>query len=203
MRDRSEAGEAGPASISGVVLVGGKSVRMGSPKQMLFHRGVSLGERVVNALASHLDEVVFAGSGPMPEALLGVTRLDDVPTAKGPLAGILAAMQFRPERAWLVAACDMPKISADAVGWMLEQRRAETWAVLPRVAQQWVEPLLAIYEPRIRPLLVERAAAGWWGLQALRDFDRVVCPQVPCDLASAWINVNTLEQNQLTLGLDV
>ncbi len=176
---------------------------MGRPKQLLFHHGVSLGELAVNALAAHLDEVVLAGSGPVPEALLERTMLDDVQAAKGPLAGILAAMRFRPEHAWLVAACDMPYISAEAIAWLLEQRRAEAWAVLPRVASQLVEPLLAVYEPSILPVLEERAAAGWWGFQPLRDFDQVRGPEIPPGLAKDWVNVNTPEQIQSSMGLDV
>jgi molybdopterin-guanine dinucleotide biosynthesis protein A len=189
--------------ISGVVLVGGGSVRMGKPKQLLLRHEVTLGDLAVNSLAAHLDEVVLAGSGPVPEALLERTMLDDVQAAKGPLAGILAAMRYRPERAWLVAACDMPSISAEAVAWLLEQRRAEAWAVLPRVASQLVEPLLAVYEPSILPLLEERAAAGWWGFQPLRAFDRVLCPEIPPGLAKDWVNVNTPEQIQDSPGLDV
>ena len=191
------------APVSGVVLVGGASKRMGSPKQMLVRQGMSLGERAAKALGAHLDSIVLAGSGPVPEAILDLTTLGDAPGVKGPLAGILAAMQYRPDRAWLVAACDMPHISAEAVGWLLEQRRAETWAVLPRSGPQMVEPLLAVYEPSIRPLLEERAANGWWGFQPLQKSDRVDCPEIPLDLANFWSNVNTPEQIRQTSGLDV
>ncbi len=176
---------------------------MGRPKQMMLRHGVSLGEISVNVLAAHLDEVVLAGSGPVPDALLDRKLLDDEPAAKGPLAGILAAMRFRTDRAWLVAACDMPQISAEAVGWLLEQRRDGTWAVLPRGESTRVEPLLAVYEPGIRPLLEERAASGWWGFQPLSDLDEVVCPEIPTDLTNSWSNVNTPEQILQSTGLDV
>ena len=151
---------------------------MGRPKQLLEQGGTSFVERAVDALAARVERVILAGLGPVPEAICGMTMLDDVPNRKGPLAGLLAAMQFKPESAWLVAACDMPFITAEAVGWLVEQRSERNLAVLPSVTTQRVEPLLAVYEPRIRPLLEDRAAAGWWGLQHLRRVDRVLCPHL-------------------------
>ena len=170
---------------------------------MIRHRGLSLAEKAVNALGAHLEQVVFAGSGPVPEAMRELAMLEDIPDVKGPMAGILAAMQFQPERAWLVAACDMPYISAEAVGWVLDQRSEDFLAVLPRVTPHRVEPLLAIYEPSVRPLLEERAAAGRWGIRHMQDLDRVSCPEVPPDIAKAWVNINTPEQIQKMPGLDV
>jgi len=176
---------------------------MGSPKQMIRHRGISLVETAVNALAGHLEEMVIAGSAPVPDAIRDMVMLEDIPDVKGPMAGILAAMQFQPNHAWLVAACDMPYISAEAVGWVLDQRSEDFLAVLPRVSPHRVEPLLAIYEPSIRPLLEKRAAAGWWGIRHLQDGDRIFCPEVPPEIARSWVNVNTLEQIQKIPGLDV
>ncbi len=193
----------GRREIRGVVLVGGESRRMGKPKQLLWHGGITLVERAVEAMRPHVEQVVLAGSGPVPDGLRDLRRLPDPPGVAGPLAGLLAAMRWAPESAWVVAACDMPRISGEAVRWLFEQRRPGTWAVLPRSRSGRIEALLAVYEPQSRPLLEAQAAAGRWGPRHLAENDRVVCPTPPAELAGAWKNVNTPEEMLASLHSDV
>jgi molybdopterin-guanine dinucleotide biosynthesis protein A len=184
----------GEGGMFGLLLVGGSSRRMSTPKQLLSHDGVSLAARAVEAMRPHVEQVVLAGSGPVPDELRGLHRLPDPPGVAGPIAGLLAAMRWAPGSAWVVAACDMPQISGEAVRWLLEQRRPGTWAVLPRPRSGRVEPLLAVYEPQSRLLLEAQAAAGRWGPRHLAENERVMCPTPPAELAGAWINVNTPEE---------
>jgi len=180
--------------VNGVVLIGGRSRRMGQPKQSLAFRGSTLTEAVVRALQPHVARVVLAGSGPVPEALEMLERLADPPDVAGPMAGVAAAMRWSPESAWIVAACDMPRISAEAIRWLTEQRRPDAWAVLPRSRAGNVEALLAVYEPQARPLIEAQIADGRWGLHHLTDHDHVSSPTIPTELAEAWTNVNTPEE---------
>jgi molybdopterin-guanine dinucleotide biosynthesis protein A len=167
---------------------------MRTPKQMLSHGGVPLAARAVEAMQSHVEQIVLAGSGPVPDQLRGLHRLPDPPGVSGPIAGVLAAMRWALEPAWVVAACDMPRISGEAIRWLLEQRRPGIWAVLPRSDQDRIEPLLAVYEPQSRSLLEAQVAAGRWGLRHVSENDRVACPNPPAELAGAWTNVNTPEE---------
>jgi len=190
-------------TIRGVVLVGGESRRMGTPKQLLRHGRITLSERAVEAMQPHVEQVMLAGSGPVPDGLKDLLRLPDPPDIAGPLAGLLAAMRWAPGSAWVVSACDMPRISGEAVRWLLDQRRPGTWAVLPRSRSAKVEALLAAYEPQAWPLLEAQAAAGRWGPRHLAEHERVVCPELPPGLAEAWVNVNTPEEALDSLGSDV
>ena len=189
--------------ILGVVLVGGASRRMSTPKQLLSHRGVPLAARAVEAMRPHVEQVVLAGSGPVPNELEDLHRLPDPPDLAGPLAGVLAAMRWAPESAWVVAACDMPRISREAVLWLIHQRRPGTWGVLPRSGEGRIEPLLAVYEPRARSSLEDQASAGRWGLRHLAESPRIRCPKLPAELAGAWVNVNTPDEMSRLLRSDV
>ncbi len=180
--------------VRGVVLIGGASRRMGKPKQIMRHGGITMAERAVEAMRPQVEQVVLAGSGPVPDEIRDLHRLPDVPEVAGPLAGLLSAMRWAPESAWVVAACDMPRIEGEAVRWLLEQRRLGTWAVLPRSRSGKIEALLAVYEPQSRPLLEAQAAAGRWGPRHLAENERVLCPTLPAELAEAWTNVNTPEE---------
>jgi molybdopterin-guanine dinucleotide biosynthesis protein A len=189
--------------LNAVVLVGGGSRRMGRPKQKLRLSGATLVEIAVAAVGGLVDRVVVAGGGELPESLDGLERLADAPGVQGPLGGILAAMRWAPESAWLVAACDMPRIRRDAVAWLLSQRGPEVWAVLPKLVTSRVEPLLAVYEPQLLTVLERRAAAGRFGLQDLAGSAHVVCPRPPENLHDAWLNVNTMEEFERSAVIDV
>jgi len=180
--------------INGAVLVGGASRRMGRPKQLVVHRGVTLSERAVEAVEGPVEKIVLAGSGPVPGPLESLPRLPDPPGLAGPLAGLLSVMRWAPDATWVVAACDMPKVSSEAVAWLIGQRRPGVWAVMPRLRNGRIEPLLALYEPQARPLLEAQATRGKWGPRHLAANDRVICPSPPPEIIGAWENVNTPEE---------
>ncbi len=189
--------------LNAVVLIGGGSRRMGMPKQNLRRDGVTLVEIAVAAVGCLADRVVLAGVGAVPEALHGLERLADAAGVPGPLGGILAAMRWDPDRAWIVAACDMPRIRVRAVEWLVSQRAPDVWAVLPRTAGGKVEPLLAVYEPEMKQVLEQRATKGFFGMQGLASSDKVGCPSPPTSIQDAWVNVNTLEEFERSSVIDV
>ena len=176
---------------------------MGTPKQMLRRDGLTLVERAVAALEIAVDLIVLAGDGPVPPALGGYRRLSDPPEGIGPLGGILAALKSDPGAVWVVAACDMPLIRPAAVAWLVSQRRSESWAVFPRVVPGRVEPLFAVYEPKIKNVLERRAGEGRFGFQDLARSELISCPRPPDEIRDAWTNVNTLEQFRNSAVLDV
>ena len=207
MSEFRRGGSAGSISrdrnLNAVVLVGGGSRRMGRPKQTLRRDGVTLVEIAVAAVGTSVDRVVLAGSGEVPGELEGLECLADAPGVPGPLGGILAAMRSAPDGAWIVVACDMPRVRRDAVAWLVSQRRPEIWAVLPQTVMGRVEPLLAVYEARMRDALELRAAEGRFGMQDLAASDRVWCPCPPAGIRDAWVNVNTLEEFESSTVIDV
>jgi molybdopterin-guanine dinucleotide biosynthesis protein A len=63
-------------------------------------------------------------------------------------------------------------------------------AVLPRLGESRVEPLLAVYEPGALPLLEALAQSGGRSLQGLAHALGVATPEPPAAIADAWSNVN-------------
>lgn len=148
------------------LLVGGKSSRMGSPKQLLRFDGRTLGEIVARALSAAVSEpelhrechslspkVAVLGAGPIPDELQCLLRVPDAPGLAGPIAGLLAAHRWAPQAAWILAACDHPWLSAADIRWLIHQRRPGTWAVLPRQRDDHPYPTLALYEPQALTIL--------------------------------------------------
>ncbi|HHH36005.1 MAG TPA: molybdopterin-guanine dinucleotide biosynthesis protein B [Gammaproteobacteria bacterium] len=177
--------------LGGCVLIGGASRRMGRPKHLLEKEGRTWLEHLLAVLASRCNEVVIGGAGALPPSVAAMTRLPDVPSVEGPLAGLLAAMRWAPGACWVFSPCDMPDFHQAALDWLLAQRAPGTWAILPRLpGSPGVEPLGACYEPQALPLLETMARQGRFRLNALAAHPKVATPEVPPELAGAWRNVN-------------
>lgn len=170
------------------VLIGGESRRMGRPKHLLAASdGRTWLETIVSVAEPLVARVVLLGKGDVPQSLRRLPVLPDVEDRQGPLAGILAAMRWRPDVSWLFLSCDMPQISAEALRWLLAQRKPGVWAVLPRrVNPDAVEPLPGWYDSRSQRLL-----EACRGPAALAGHVKVATPLVPAEHAAAWTNVNT------------
>jgi molybdopterin-guanine dinucleotide biosynthesis protein MobB len=176
--------------VLGGVLIGGASRRMGTPKHLLTLDGTTFLERVLAAVEPAVRGVVLLGAGEVTGARAGTPRVADAPGVEGPLAGILAAMRWAPNHAWLVAACDLPRVTADAVEWLLAQRAPGRWAVVPKTSGG-VEPLLALYEPQARLPLERVAALGQPAPRLLAEHPRAWVVSPPATLGHCWDNVNT------------
>ena len=58
----------------------------------------------------------------------------------------------------------------------------------------WVEPLLAVYEPESLALLEELAASGRRCPRQIEGHPAVHTPAVPENLKACWTNVNTPDE---------
>lgn len=162
--------------LGAIILAGGRSARMGRPKEALPFAGAPLLARVAAALAPACDPVVVvardAGQDlpPLPATAL---RAHDEVAGRGPLAGLatglrrLAAAGFGPDDAAFVVACDHPFVGA-AFARGLADRLGDADAALPDVGGR-VEPLCAVYRLRCLPRVDALLAAGDAGPSALAD----------------------------------
>ena len=152
----------------GLVLAGGRSRRMGRDKSMLAYR---LDERVNEVpharytgelLARVCDRVFYscradqvdAATGASTDpALAGLPLIPDSFDIGGPLNGILSAQKAHPEAAFLVAACDLPFLTAYALAQLLRERNPlHAATVFDNPERGMIEPLCAIYEPGFEEL---------------------------------------------------
>lgn len=174
--------------VLGCILIGGQSSRMGQPKHLLVKDGKTWLQRTAARLTEVSQLVVVAGGGELGACHL--PRLVDAPDCQGPLAGVLAVMRWQPWATVLVCACDLPDLTTAALTWLLAQRTPGTWAVIPKIGD-YHEPLLALYDFRIRPALEAMARQHIHRLSRLigQEGVRVIAP--PPELEGAWRNVNS------------
>lgn len=172
--------------IAAGILVGGASTRMGRRKADLMFDGDTFIHRIRAALTCATREVWLIGGDPA-----GADRhISDAADAVGPMAGVLAGLRKRRDAAFIIAACDMPRITDAAVRWLIARRTPSAIAVMPTVAER-IEPLLAVYEPAALAAIELLARSGRFALHALATRADVDAPGVPADLIACWSNVNT------------
>lgn len=158
------------------LLVGGKSSRMGTPKQLLRFDHGTLGEIAAHALQAGIaqsgtapPDLVALGAGVLPFSLQHLIQLADAPDLAGPLAGLLAAHRWSPRTAWVLVACDHPWVSPAEIQELIDQRSPGRWAVLARQPDGGPCPTLGLYEPQALALLErsilargpEKACIAW------------------------------------------
>lgn len=134
-----------------MILAGGASRRMGRDKLVLTVGGVPLVRRVANALYDHCDEMMVAGASETLSMLPEARPVPDLrPGRQGPLAGIEAALAESRNPRVFVAAGDLPLLSRDLVGYLLDLLSQESApAAVPRYGG--LHPLCAAYDRDLRP----------------------------------------------------
>lgn len=183
--------------VFGCVLIGGQSTRMGRAKHLLPQADTpeqTWLHRTVAVLKRNCELVLLVGNGTVPANLQDLPRLADPPGLKGPMAGLVAAMRWAPKASWLLAACDMPCLSDEAIQWLLSQRQPFAWGVLPQLVETGrVEPLLAWYDSRCLPVIEAIAASQCPAPRKLEQHPRVRVTTIPAGIAEAWRDADTPE----------
>lgn len=141
----------------GLVLVGGESRRMGRPKWALTLDGETQLERTVGLVRELVDQVfVSVRPGQSVDLPEGAEAVDDVFPFRGPINGILSAMEVDRDAAWLVVACDLPLLDPETLQALIEGRDPLRIATAYQSARDGLpEPLCAIWEPRSRQRLLQ------------------------------------------------
>jgi molybdopterin-guanine dinucleotide biosynthesis protein A len=111
---------AGSRAVSGLVLVGGSSSRMGRNKALLPVGGVPLIERVVAALRPLATDILLMTNEPAPYAHLGLPCIPDEQPGYGPLMGLYSGLKAVRHEAVLLVACDMPFLNPALLARLVE-----------------------------------------------------------------------------------
>lgn len=130
-------------SISGVILAGGQSQRMGVNKAFLEFDGRPIIERVVEKVSLVGEEVILVSNTPDEYAHLGYRVVSDVFPGQGPLGGIYSGLKAARNSIALVVACDMPFLNASLLRYMILLSPGHD-VVVPRIGEE-MEPLHALY----------------------------------------------------------
>jgi molybdopterin-guanine dinucleotide biosynthesis protein A len=188
---------AAKGSIAGIVLAGGQARRLGGDKALRLLGGQPLLAHVIARARPQVAALALSANGdPARYASFGLPVLGDtLPGFAGPLAGILAGMEWAASGgADLIASfpCDAPFFPSDLVA-RLALARAEAGAAIACAASgERLQPVFALWPVALRTALRDAIVDGgvrkvdaWAGRQGLVT---VPFPTVPFD---PFFNINT------------
>ncbi len=146
------------ATVKGLVLVGGKSTRMGQDKSNLDYFGKPQKIVAKQLLESNKLETFYS--------VQNASEYDDEIHDKflnlGPFGGICSAFQKDPNAAWFVLATDVPFVNDQIIKLLLNQRNPGKIATaIKGKGKDFPEPLITIYEPKAYPILLQYLAQGY------------------------------------------
>ena len=147
------------APLSGLVLAGGKSVRMGTDKGLLDYFGKS--QRIYSMeMLEKLNLKTFL-SVRTDQKLDQRNIIEDKFIGLGPFGAICSAFQYDPNKAWLVLATDLPYADEKLIRHLMKERDPSKVATaLKGKNKQFPEPLITIWEPKAYPVMLQFLAQG-------------------------------------------
>ncbi len=181
-------------SINGLVLAGGKSIRMGQAKDLLNWHGKEQRYFAADLIAPFCNEVFISCRQDQLENFdPDYNALTDTFLNMGPFGGILSALRAQRDKAWLVVACDLPLLDQKSLEFLLRSRDPEKVATTYESPFDGLpEPLITIWEPKSYPLLLNFLGMGnTCPRKVLIHSDTLI---VKPDNPDALMNVNTPEE---------
>ncbi len=140
--------------MTGVVLCGGQSTRMGSDKGLLKHNSITWVEIAMNKFKA-LDLPVLLSINdqqyPLYSEIFQSTDLlkdDTTLNISGPLKGILSVHRYQPGEDLLVSACDMPEMHSDVLNHLVASKAGKNAEAFAFRNEEYIQPFSAIYTAR-------------------------------------------------------
>jgi len=153
--------------LSGILLCGGRSERMGQDKGLIAWEGEPLVVRLAMLLQGLFQEVlVVTGRERRYTDLLDLPILEDKIKGIGPLGGAYTGLLASKHEYNLVAACDMPRVKPELISLLVSETERSSWIIIPQV-RGYLEPLLAIYSKRCLPAIEQLISSKRLKLQGL------------------------------------
>ncbi len=133
-------------NITGIILAGGKSSRMGSEKGLVVLDDKPFIQHIIEALHPLVSEIIVVSSNVNYDCF-NITRVEDIISDSGPIGGLHAGLTYSKTKNNLVVSCDVPLITTAFLEQLI-QHEAGDYDIVQCEAQGESIPLIAMYKKR-------------------------------------------------------
>lgn len=186
-----------------MILVGGKSSRMGRPKALLPFGGEPLIAHVVRDLASIFAEIVVVAAPEQELPALPAILVRDEVAYLGPVSGIFHGLKASAKGVCFVTSCDAPFLNPRLIIHLVGQI-ADCDVVVPYWEDRF-QPLHAVYRTNCAPFLKDQLESN--ELRPIFLYDKVRTRKIyPDEIRShdpeglSFLNMNSPEDYQTALS---
>ena len=129
--------------MTGVILSGGASKRMGRNKAFLKVNGERIIDRTVRLFKDIFDDVMIVTNSPQEYVYLDVRIVTDMIPKQGALGGLYTGLYLSPSPKAFVVSCDMPFLNKEVISYFAGL--AERADLVVYHCEGYWEPLHAVY----------------------------------------------------------
>jgi molybdopterin-guanine dinucleotide biosynthesis protein A len=189
------------SQLTGIILSGGKSSRMGKEKGLVDFQGKPLISHAILALKPLVDNIILGANHQLNNyKKFGYTIVEDEVKNIGPLGGVLSCLQHSDTKNNIILSCDMPFVSTDLLNYLIKQKQ-DYDVVVPIHDTNKIEPLCGIYSKSIIPVMEDAVKEGNYKLRDI--FKKVrfatveIGPSLPFYSRRLFYNINKPEDIHL------
>ncbi|MEO8232550.1 MAG: molybdenum cofactor guanylyltransferase [Ignavibacteriota bacterium] len=135
------------SDITGIILAGGKSSRMGLNKSFLKIGDETIIERITNLMRSIFKDVIIITNSPKEYLFLQIPLYEDIYKWKGPLAGIHSGLTHSSTEINFIISCDVPLMIKEMIEFIVEYKSDKLIKFCE--AAGYHQPLAGIYKKEI------------------------------------------------------
>lgn len=189
--------------MTGIILSGGKSVRMGRDKAFIKINGRPIIQRIYDIFKRCFNEIIIVTNQEASYEGFNATIVNDLIANYGALGGLYTGLFFSSNPYSFCVACDMPFLNESVVRYLVEQADGYD-AIVPRT-EDGLQPLHAIYSKSCIKPIKELMDMGKY---KIIDFYPLISIKIIEEhefihldrTKSSFININTPEDLNLFKG---
>jgi molybdopterin-guanine dinucleotide biosynthesis protein A len=179
--------------VTGIILAGGKSSRMGTEKGLQLLCGKPLISYAIEVLAGFCDRIFISSSSDAYQSF-GYQMVADEYPGIGPMGGLYSALRKSKTEKNLVLSCDLPIVSRDLMAFILQNAEGYQVAV-PWEGNRHYEPLCGFYDQSVLEPMTEYIRNGNYKLPDLFEEisinKLIINDKLVCFRENQFLNVNS------------
>ena len=131
------------SDITGIILSGGKSTRMGVNKSLLEIEGKTVIARVRDLMLGIFSKVILITNDPGEYKFLGLDIYEDVYKGFGPLAGIHSGLLNSSTQKNFIISCDIPFMTKEMIRYLVDYQTNKYITIAK--ADGYIQQLAGVY----------------------------------------------------------
>lgn len=135
-------------NITGIILAGGKSSRMGTDKGFIMLNNKPFVQYSIDALKPLVSEIIIVSDDSKYD-VFGLKRINDITKNSGPVAGICAGLEASKTELNLILSCDIPLINSDVLKQLIHNID-NTSEIIQTESHGKTMPLIALYKKQVK-----------------------------------------------------
>lgn len=177
--------------ITGVVLAGGRSSRMGKDKASMpiNDNGTIFLQHAVNILSEIFVDIIVIANKEYP---VNVPIYSDIYHDKGPIGGIYTALTKTNKKGIFVAACDMPYLTPQIIGHIIANSKEDMISV--PTLKGLLQPLASYYPVEVTEYLGHYMNSQGRALRGFIERTGHIKIPIPPVFADDFLNINTPQE---------